>query len=109
VHEVALAEEVVAVVTSRVGDRRVTRVKVRVGVLAAASADALRFCFDCVTCSTTLDGSCLDIESVEARIRCRACGVETATFDAIPLCPCGSADVDIVAGQELDISEVEVC
>lgn len=107
-HELALTDGVVQLVRERLGERRVARVRLEVGRLVAVVPDALRFCFDVCTRGTTLDGARLDIDEVRARIRCRRCGDESEPDDAVPLCPCGSADVAIVAGNELRITEVEV-
>jgi hydrogenase nickel incorporation protein HypA/HybF len=108
VHELALIESVVDAVTARVGERRVVRVRLRVGALAGVVPAAMRFCFDVATESTSLEGAVLEIESVPARERCVECETEQATADGLLLCLCGSANVEIVAGQELLIQDVEV-
>jgi len=106
-HELALIESVVEQVSMRVGDRRVARVRLRVGTLAAVLPDAMRFCFDVVTKETLLEGAALEIETVRARARCRTCDAEIELLDGIPLCPCGSVDLAILAGAELLIQDVE--
>jgi hydrogenase nickel incorporation protein HypA/HybF len=108
-HELALAESVVAAVTERLGDARVTAVRLEVGRLAAVVPDALRFCFEVCTRGTSLDGATLDILEIPARGHCRACGARELSFEGFPaLCPCGSPDIDLCTGQELRIKEVEV-
>ena len=107
-HELALTDGVVQMVRERLGDRRVTRVRLEVGRLTAVVPDAMRFCFDVCSRGTPLDGATLQIDEVPARIRCARCGGETQLDDAIALCPCGSAEVEVIAGNELRILEVEV-
>jgi hydrogenase nickel incorporation protein HypA/HybF len=107
VHELAITEGVVDTVIARLGARRVVRVRLRVGRLSAVVPDALRFCFDECARGTTLEGAALEIVEVPIRIRCRSCRREVELDGALPLCPCGSADVDVLGGAELLIHEVE--
>ncbi len=107
-HELSIAESVVAAVLERTGDRRVTVVRLRVGRLSGVVPDALTFCFDLATTGTCLDGAELQLETPSGRGHCRGCGREIELEDMVVLCPCGSADVDVVAGRELQVASVEV-
>jgi hydrogenase nickel incorporation protein HypA/HybF len=108
VHELALVENVVDAVTARVGTMRVVRVRLKIGALVAVVPDAMRFCFDVATKATPLEGAALEIESVEAKGECADCGTVFRMTDGLPLCPCGSAAVAVLAGRELLIQDVEV-
>ena len=70
--------------------------------------DAVRFCFDLVTTGTSLDGAVLEIDEPRGRVVCRRCAVEFDTDEVLALCPCGSADVELLQGRELRIRSVEV-
>jgi hydrogenase nickel incorporation protein HypA/HybF len=105
-HELAITQSVVDAVTERTGDAPVTCVRVRVGRLSGVVPDAMRFCFELVTAGTPLDGAALEIEQPEGRARCRSCGARFALADLVLLCPCGSADVEVVAGRELAVASV---
>ena len=107
-HELALTQSLVDLVAERAGDRRVTAVHVRVGALSGVVAEAMAFCFDVVAAGTPLDGASLVLDEVPGRIACRACDRETEVADGIRLCACGSVDVDVVAGEELDVAFVEL-
>ena len=107
-HELAITQSVVDAVLERTGERRVTTVRVKVGRLAGVVPEAMRFCFDLVTAGTPLDGASLEIEQPPGRARCRACGADFELVDLILLCPCGSADVELTTGRELQVSSVEV-
>lgn len=107
-HELAITDGVVQLVRERLGDQRVARVRLEIGRLTAVEPEAMRFCFDVCTRGTSLDGAALEIDEVAARVRCARCGGEREVPDGIPICACGSADVEIVAGNELRIKEVEV-
>jgi hydrogenase nickel incorporation protein HypA/HybF len=70
--------------------------------------DAMLFAFGLATAVTPLEGATLDIEERAGRIRCHDCGAESASPDLLLLCPCGSADVEVVAGRELRVVSVEL-
>ena len=108
-HELAITECVVRTVCEAVGTTaRVARVRLAIGKLSGVVPDAVSFCFDVCAAGTPLEGACLEVEEVPARVRCRTCRAEELLDDNIPLCRCGSADLDVLAGQELKIREVEV-
>ncbi len=107
-HELAITESVVAAVAERVDGARVTRVALAIGRLSGVVPDAVRFCFDLCAKGTPLEGSRLEIVEVEGRARCRECGALQVVDDWLALCGCGSADLDVSAGRELRIREVEV-
>lgn len=107
-HELSITQSVVDTVVARTGEAQVARVSVRVGRLSGVVPNAMRFCFDLVTAGTPLAGAELDIEQPEGRARCRTCGDEFVLTDLILLCPCGSADVQVLAGSELAVASVEL-
>jgi len=80
----------------------------RVGALTAVVPAAMRFCWALAVEGTVADGARLDIEERPAAARCRTCGTEITTTDPILLCVCGSADLDVTAGRELEIVSMEV-
>lgn len=105
-HELAITQSVVDAVTERTGDARVATVRVQVGRLAGVVPDAMRFCFELVTAGTPLEGAALEFDRPEGRGRCRTCGTAFVLADLILLCPCGGADVEVVAGRELAVASV---
>jgi hydrogenase nickel incorporation protein HypA/HybF len=107
-HELAITQSVVEAVLEKTGNRAVSTVRVTVGRLAGVVPDAMMFCFDLVTAGTTLEGARLEIDQPPGRAQCRACGGEFELADLILLCPCGSADVDVTNGRQLQVSSVEV-
>lgn len=107
-HELAIAESVVEAVLERTGDRHVSTVRVRVGRLSGVVPDALMFCFELATPGTALEGAGLEIAEPTGRAHCRECGADFDLEDLILLCPCGSANVEVVAGRELLVTSVEV-
>jgi hydrogenase nickel incorporation protein HypA/HybF len=108
VHEMAITQSVVHAVCERMGDARVRRVCLEIGTLSGVVADSVQFCFDLITEGTTLQGASLEIVQPSGKARCRDCGVEFALDDLLMLCACGSANRELLAGEELRIREVEV-
>lgn len=107
-HEMAITQSVVQAVCTRMGDAPVRRVCLEIGTLSGVVADSVRFCFDLITAGTTLEGASLEIVQPSGKARCRDCGVEFPMDDLLMLCMCGSANRELLAGEELRIREVEV-
>lgn len=107
-HELAIAESVVEAVLERTADRRVTTVRLQVGRLSGVVPDALTFCFELAASGTALEGTALQIEQRTGRAHCRGCDRDFDVEDLILLCDCGSADVEVLAGRELNVMSVEV-
>jgi hydrogenase nickel incorporation protein HypA/HybF len=69
----------------------------------------LTFCWELVTEGTDLGGSELDVTEVTATIRCRACASEHPLAEPILQCPrCSSFDVELVAGEELQVLSLDL-
>ena len=107
-HEMAITQSVVDAVCDHAAGRRVQSVKVEVGALCAVVPDAMQFCFELATEGTVADGARLDLDVRPGAARCRSCGEHFELPDLILLCPCGSADVEVLAGRELRIMSMEV-
>jgi hydrogenase nickel incorporation protein HypA/HybF len=107
-HEMSIASSVIEQITDRLGDTPIALVRLEIGELSGVVPDAIRFCFDLAAEGTPVAGAVLEIAEVAAACRCRACEREFRPHDAIVLCTCGSADVAVIAGEELRIVSVGV-
>ena len=107
-HELAITEGVVAAVAGRLPDVKITCVRLEIGALSGVVADSVRFCFDMVTEGTSLHGARLEISQPAARCHCRVCRTDFEPDGPIALCPCGSAEITVLTGQELKITSVQV-
>jgi len=109
VHELSIAESIVAIAERHAAGRRVTKVELRVGHLRQVVPSALVFAFQLLSRGTVLDGAELAIEEVPARGRCRSCGSET-TMTGFPLAcaACGGLDLEVHAGEELQVDSLEL-
>ncbi len=106
-HELGITRSVVAICAERAPGARVTRVTLEIGKLSALLPDAVRFCFDICAQGTPLEGATLEIIATPGRARCRDCSRETAVSEIIGRCACGGTNLEIIAGQELKIREIE--
>ena len=101
-HELSIAEAIVAIASRHADGARVTRVEVKAGHLRQVVPDALTFAFGLVTAGTELEGAELVLEEVPAAGRCRACGAETDFMELPPACgACGGFDIELLRGEEL--------
>ncbi|MGI8756343.1 MAG: hydrogenase maturation nickel metallochaperone HypA [Acidimicrobiales bacterium] len=107
-HEMAITQSVVQTVGERCEGRQVDQITLVVGRLSGVVADSVAFCFEVCTMGTVMEGATLQIVDVAGTARCRTCGEAFELPDLIALCPCGSADVEILGGEELSIRSVEV-
>lgn len=104
----AITQSVVDAVCEHAAGRRVHSVKLEIGALCAVLPDSMQFCFELATEGTAAAGAQLELNVHPGIARCRTCADEFELHDLILLCPCGSADVEVLAGRELKILSMEV-
>jgi hydrogenase nickel incorporation protein HypA/HybF len=107
-HELGIAMEIVDLATERANGAEVKRVVIEVGALTAVLPDALAFAWDCVIEDTALAHAKLEIVTMPGRGRCRASQAEQELTSPFGRCVCGTTDLELVAGEELRIRELEV-
>src|SRR5689334_22405966 len=108
-HEMALAEGILAVVLDAADGEPVRRVRLRVGALQRVVPESLGMCFQLLAEDTVAAVARLELQDVPARLRCLRCDDESA-FDAPPfVCrECGSWEIEMLAGEELLVDGVEL-
>jgi hydrogenase nickel incorporation protein HypA/HybF len=108
-HELSIAEAVVAVARRHAAGRRVVAVDVRVGALRQVVPSALEFAFELVVQGSPLDGAELRIATTPASGRCEACGA-SVELDRFPFAchACGSVDLTLTGGEELLVESIEI-
>ncbi len=107
-HELAITQSVVDMVVERTAGRPIECVRLQVGQLSGVVPEAIEFCYELVTAGTSLEGSVLEIEQTPGSAHCRTCAQDFHLPDLILLCPCGSADVAVVTGHELQVLSVRL-
>ena len=75
-----------------------------------ASAEVLRLglVYRSLTQGTVLEEAKLDILETPGLAKCRQCGAEIPLEKPFGSCQCGSAHLDLIAGEELKIKEIEI-
>jgi hydrogenase nickel incorporation protein HypA/HybF len=109
VHELSLSGAIVNTAVKHADGRKVTLVSLRVGKLRQVIPDTLEFYFEFVARGTPCEGARLELEVIDARLRCRPCEYEWAIEIPAFRCPeCGGSDVEIASGNEFEVESIEV-
>ncbi|MCZ6720224.1 MAG: hydrogenase maturation nickel metallochaperone HypA [Proteobacteria bacterium] len=111
-HELSLATSLIELACEHAaenGASRVTRLRVRLGVLAAVRR-ALYFCFEPAARGTACEGAVLEIDEVPLSVLCPACdAVKTPSGLYNFRCPtCGTPTPRVVTGREMQLVSVEL-
>ena len=110
-HELGVASEILEVALSeadRHAAKRVTSIRLRVGVLRGIEPENLSFLFGHLARGTPAEGALLEIVEEPVRVECEACGVSEVrafTFE----CPrCKGSGVSVTGGDSLSILSLDV-
>jgi hydrogenase nickel incorporation protein HypA/HybF len=108
-HELSIADAIVAIACDHAQGRRVASVAVKIGRLRQVVPDALEFAFELVAAGTDVKGAQLDVEHVAPRVWCARCELEgDVTEFPLACAKCASVDVEVVAGDELIVDSLEL-
>lgn len=107
-HELGITQNIVAIVAENAQQAKVKRVLLEIGKLSAIMPSAIRFCFDICSQGTVLAGAALEINEIPGLAKCRQCGAEVPLETLFGKCQCGSVQLDLIAGEELKIKEIEI-
>lgn len=111
-HEMSLCESVVGLVEEEArkgGFSKVRTVVLELGALGHVEPEAMLFCFEAVGRGTIVEGARLDIERVPGAGWCLDCGKTVPLTERFGACPdCGRHRVQMTAGDELRLKELEV-
>jgi hydrogenase nickel incorporation protein HypA/HybF len=109
VHELSLSSAIVNTAAKHAAGRSVTVVNVRVGRLRQVIPETLDFYFEFVARDTVCEGARLELEVLDARLRCNPCGQQWDVEIPAFRCPtCGGSDVVIARGNEFEVQFIEV-
>ena len=108
-HELSIAEAIVAIAERHAAGRRVARVEVKVGHLRQVVPSALEFAFGLVAAGTAVEGAELALETVPAEGRCMGCGAVSVLEDFPLQCSqCGCFALDVLRGEEMLVDALEL-
>lgn len=103
-HELALTERMLALALDAAeqnGAERILRINIRLGVLSGVIPSCVEYYFGLQSKGTIAEGAELAMTAEPLRIRCRACGRESSSGQALLACPvCGSEDFQLLSGRE---------
>ena len=110
-HELGIANEILGIALSeaeRNAAKKVTSIRLRVGVLRAIEPENLSFLFGHIARGTVADGADLSIQEEPVRVDCAACGVSDAR-SLVWECPrCGGAGIALTGGDSLEILSLDI-
>ena len=107
-HELAVTQSVVDAVVERTGEQRVLEVRLRVGRLSGVVPGGDALLLRPRDRGHAAAGRHPGTSRSPRAARAAGGAVDVGLPDLILLCPCGSADVDVLTGRELAIGSVEV-
>lgn len=110
-HEIALASGILRMAqeAARTHDaRRISRVRVGLGLLACIEAQTLSACFDIITEGSMAAGALLQVDVEPLSCMCVACGQAFVLTQRVFACPaCGSKDMTFEGGHGCRILAIE--
>ncbi len=111
-HEMAISESILGILEDegrRQNYSRVKKVRLEIGPFAGIEKEALRFTFDVVTKGTLAQDAELEIIETQAEAWCLPCERAVPIVERYDACPaCGSHQLQVTAGEEMRIKDLEV-
>ena len=110
-HELGVANEILDIALSeadRHAAKKVTSIRLRVGVLRAIEPENLSFLFEHLARGTPAEGALLEIVEEPVRIDCAACGVSEARAFKCECPRCHGPNVSVTGGDSLSILSLDV-
>ncbi|MCO5990305.1 hydrogenase maturation nickel metallochaperone HypA [Actinoallomurus spadix] len=108
-HELGMAEALLAAVERGADGRPVRRVRVRAGVLLRIDEAALVQAFAVAAAGTVADGADLEVIVDPVRLSCGRCERTTTSDGLLAACPaCGATDLRIEGGDELALESIDL-
>jgi hydrogenase nickel incorporation protein HypA/HybF len=109
VHEMSITQSIVEICEKYADGKPVLAVTLEIGELSNIVPESVEFCFEACSKDTLLDAARLVIDRIPGRGRCRECSAEFPIKEYYEPCPtCGGFRVELLAGEELRVKELEV-
>lgn len=108
-HEMAITQGIVELCEQHAAGRRIQLVTVEIGALSGVVPEAVEFCFAACASGTLAEQARLVIEQVAGQGRCLECQcLQPLQRLYDPCSACGAYLLEVVAGQEMRVREIEV-
>lgn len=105
-HELAISRAILDTALRHAEGRPVTAISLRVGAMRQVVPDSLEFYLGIACRETPAEGAELEVEVVEALMRCTACSQE---WEPAPFgCPACGEPGEVVAGEELEVDSITI-
>jgi hydrogenase nickel incorporation protein HypA/HybF len=118
-HELSMATSVMDIILKKAKEEEATKIyeiNIEIGELLFLNPEQFQFCLELVMEKTMAEGATLNIRSNPSKLKCKSCGKEFR-WDLLPedhlifpvlQCECGSRDLKIVEGRELNIVSIRI-
>jgi hydrogenase nickel incorporation protein HypA/HybF len=107
-HELRIAQEIINITQREMFARKldkISKIGLKIGALSGIDPEALSFGFEASIADSELAGARLEIEFIPVKGRCDSCRADFGVDDFLFICPhCGSNDVTVTEGEELNIA-----
>lgn len=104
-----MCESVLDAVEKRAAGRRVTALRVKVGVLHRVPRESFDSAFAVMSTGSVAQGAAVDFVVQPVHVHCRACGLDGGANDLLATCPdCGAAELDSDGGDEVLLESIAV-
>jgi hydrogenase nickel incorporation protein HypA/HybF len=118
-HELSMATSVldtIADIAEKEGAIKITEITIEIGELLFLNPEQFQFCLELVMENTLAEGAQLHLSVTPSKLRCKSCDTEFRwnrspddhfIFPTIQ-CTCGSKDMEIIEGRELNIVSIRI-
>jgi len=107
-HELRIAQEIINITQREMFARKlnkISKIGLKIGALSGIDPEALSFGFEASIVDSELAGARLEIEFIPVKGRCNSCQADFEIDDFVFICPkCGSSDITVSEGEELNIT-----
>ncbi|MBN1292433.1 MAG: hydrogenase maturation nickel metallochaperone HypA [Candidatus Latescibacteria bacterium] len=110
-HELSIAQNIVESVRASIveyPDCRVQSITLSVGEYSGIDPEALQFTFPIAAENTILQDTRLIINRVALTVMCKYCASESINVHGLQCPRCGSTNVTLTAGRELEIASIDL-
>jgi hydrogenase nickel incorporation protein HypA/HybF len=108
-HELALAEGILAVASDAANGEGISSIRIRVGRLQHVTRDSLQFAFELISQDSNAHGATIIVDDVPAMYRCKQCDAEDQIEIPHFRCrSCFSTEIQILSGEEILVDSVEL-
>jgi hydrogenase nickel incorporation protein HypA/HybF len=111
-HELSIAQNILDIIEETFSEnnyKELLEVRVRIGELVAVVPESLSFCYESLIKDTKYEKSKLTIEIIRVQASCKNCRREFNPKEFLFICPfCQSKEIEVLQGNELNISHLDV-